>query len=475
MVESGPGYARILQKNTDGWRERISAPASGSAAHVNSEVAFSGGTLTRRIKTNFLDGTVRRDVLTLEGQHLTCQTEWKFSKEFSARASYGPNGRILEYLNSSGDVLAGFETTFTTNQNGFSSQTNQVYRSEDNTVVIGSKLVHPGTSSTVIGPAPSGETTYMTVTKDLDGTTHVSQFLPQVGSGNASAGATGTIYPDGSQSSQGQVWQVDQNGQTAIVTKNSSFTIDGATTTSSGTVGTTPEGGFYSHTVSSDTDGTSQRSSFVADGQGNSSETTITYGSDGSFKIVTTSTDSAGNTTTSSSSYDKDGNPTGGTTDGGGGDDGNGDGDGGDTEGGGGDGGDGDTEGGGDGDTGSYPADDGSDPSPRPNWRGGLNARLDFWLDNFGSRAGGALLIPIIPPEDLGDPVPMLNSACEDDIKGYHTEGPALTNPDTFDLRPFLNRPHDPENDPRALIEALQNIDRSWPTLQLSRLATTQL
>lgn len=480
LVEIGPGFARILQRNDQGLRELTSSPAAASAAHVTSELVVSGRRVVVRARTVFARGTVRNDAWEYDGERLMRTAQWAFRGGLTARAEYAAEGRTLEFGDRAGNLLGRFSTAIRPAPTGYDSETTQAFPAEGDHVIIGSKTVQPGSSSTVIGPTLiehgnghfiPGPMSYTTVTKELDGTIIASQVVPDIHAKDPLSSlrftGNGMAYsvtaPDGSMTTTTQLCGLDQNGQTFIGTSNRSFSTDGTWSNASGVVGTTQEGGFYSVTGVENSDGTSQKSSFAADGQGNSSETTVTYDASGGFTITTTSTDSNGNTTTNSASYDKDGQPTG---QGGGGEGGGGDGDG-DGNGGGGDGGGGGGDGG---DDGSYPSDDGTDESPRHNWRGSLNGAFTSWLDQSFGLMGGSRSTPV-PSRDPGDPSPMLIAACDDDIEGASRPGAGETSSDTIDLRPFLRREPDPEDNPRALIAALEVLAGAQSAAQLRQLA----
>ena len=320
LVENGAGYARIVQRHDRTLREVWYAPAASSAAHVYTEIEVVGRSVTRKRRTNFINGTVRTDWLAYDGETLTRHAQWEFRDKQVARAEYSTEGRSLEYLNGAGDIIGRFETAIRPNPTGFTSRTEQLLSGDGGPVVIGSKTVHPGSSTTVIGRTivglpgheTSGPMSYSTVTQALDGTTTLTQVIPEADSRGFTGGAVSyaVVAPDGTFTSSTQLSGMDRNGQSFIGTNNQSVGSDGTVTNSNGVVGTTSDGGFYSVTETHSSDGSSQRSSFASDSQGNSSQTTVTYGSDGSFTISTVSTDSDGNVTSQDSSFDKDGNRT---------------------------------------------------------------------------------------------------------------------------------------------------------------------
>jgi hypothetical protein len=455
VVESGPGgWARIVERRGDEILERTSSIATDAVARIVTEVRREGDVLKRSISTQYVNGTARLDEQAIGDRRLARTTNWTFADGSSASAQYEDGGRALVFTDSGGKK-AEFATKLEPTATGVQSVTSSGAR--DAGVIIGSKVVHPGSSSTVIQHGPGGRTIASTVTQSQDGTITVTSATSTAdghAAGSATFGADGTFQGGFTATT------TSADGQTAV---HSRFTEVGATgvTHGLGVAGTTEGGGFFTVTTVTGLDGSRQQSSFSADGQGNSSETTVTHNPDGSFTISTTSTDSSGASTTSTESFDQHGNPSGGGETGGDGNGGNG-GNGGD--GGNGDGGNGD---GGDRGSAAFPSDDGTDEPSNPRRRGSGDSAFVSWLGSHSAGSGAPGVTG-----DPGDPIDFVITMVDGDT-AHAPSGSAGSGDVVLDVGLFVDDHEGTpgEINPLALVDAATNLMGSSATAALKQLA----
>jgi hypothetical protein len=69
----------------------------------------------------------------------------------------------------------------------------------------------------------------------------------------------------------------------------------------------------------------------------------------------------------------------------------------------------------------------------------------------------------------------MINAACGDDIEGNSRTGADETSSSTFDLRPYMRSERDPEDNPRALVEALGALAGAKVAQQLNNLVNMKM
>ena len=464
-IELGPGYfARVSSRNTDSLREVTVSSAANSSAYVVTRVELRGQELVKSVRTEFLSKAIRLDEYTATAEEIRRSTHWQYPNGVQIDANYTADGRNLTIATR--DATVGLSTTGQATGRVLQAVTQRTDGADDadgQVIIIGDKTIGPGKSATVIGVVQRNTAfQYSTVFTRPDGVIVASGVVPFENGVVAGQTTTDVTSPDNSSiTSNAVATQQNGDGTTTVTVGNGRVDKDGIAT-STGTASTTPGGGFSSYTEATQrnlngevTQG--QRSSYSNDGAGNESQTTVTYNPDGSFTIDTTSKDADGNVTGGDpQTFDKDGNPIDHPE---GGDGHGGNGEGGDGHGGNGEGGDGH---GGGGEGGEYPADDGTDPSPRPFKRGPADGAFSQWLSASSPFLGGSLAFAF-QPKNPGDPADLVNAAMEQDDEGAP---PSLTPSSsgsgsisgTVDLRPLLPSDRDPENDPRALVAALATL-----------------
>jgi len=501
-------------------REVTVTTARSACANVTTDLKVTCGVAQCTLTTKYGTRTVRKDAISIEGNRVNRVVHWNHGNGKSAEARYSPWERVLQFRDGSNDTRRYLTRGAPVKNGWKSStEYVGVPAGGESYEFGGTGSLQPGlTQGFVVNTG--GEPLIHMVSQSADGKNlstydHVALEHPEQGSGSFSSGSsTGYTQYDGEAGTLTAVNQTTrqwESGATSVIT--SITTLDLPTGTQTKTVGIAEAGGDgvvktrTSWTNGSDTqttdwsndgtgreteltvtthpDGSSERSSTARDGQGNESNTSVTTNPDGSFTISTTSKGADGSETNNSQDYDKDGNPKpasgSGTGDGSGtgsGDSGSGSANGGD-----GDSGDGNTDhGNGNGDDsgnsgegdkglpaddgsggpptpssmggdGEYPADDGSDPAPRPNMTGGGSAAFQRQLATLSPFLGGSGVSPLAKHGNPATIVAAMDDAGDGVGTGENSDGGGEFQ---IDLREILRREQDPENDPRALVAALQ-------------------
>ena len=455
LMTTGPGcsaFLRIRSATSGNYEESSFSPSKGVPALTRSTVRIAGKAIEKSVVTEYATKTIRTDTITAEGESFTRKVQWKYLHDIEVHAEYHPGVRMLTICKG-GKKVAAFETTGSYTTAGFRTVTKALDGYPKSFIINGNKSISEQTtfspvqilSGGMYGPtSPPAGTSVVTSTPNNDGSITVTQTAT---SAEGQYVNTVTIGSDSLVSSQ----QID----------TSTTTTEGGVTTSEGThietdgtgngsysesqAGTTPSGGFWVNSSTTDTtNGTSQSSSYVNDGQGNGLQVTTTTNSDGSYNTTTTTTDANGNTNTTSQDFNKDGTPKGPPT----------------TS---------DNEQ--DPPTtptasNEYPSDDGSDyntsssggPSlagkgAGPSLTGPVDNILSGWQAGMDPFLGGnAAVIPIV---NKGDPPPYeaIASAIGSDETGGAFQAVTAT---AIDLAPFAPLPaRDPDLNPRAMVAVL--------------------
>lgn len=437
------------------------APARDACAYVLTDLVVRDQTIERIVTTDFAYRTRRVDRLLVEGDSIARTARWQFPQR-SVEASYNAKGRELTVFQS-GNELARLITTGEEQGFGFVSSTEFASGGGGFVALRGAAGV--GTAMNIFrefhsGPGVEG---HIVLERRPDGS-----FKQETGSGVTGPGGgittsrswTNLDLASGKWINTQQNTVTHPGGATTVTTTNTTQDVTDdfgdkpdpghhKVTTTTGTAETRGDGGFSTFTETHGSRGSSesQRSAYTNDGKGNESESTVTYHDDGSFTIETRSKDENGNRSESAKTYDESGEPVEPHDDqptpdddpGGGelpADDGydpnprpNARGSG----------------------EGELPADDGSDPCPRPNMAGPGAAVFERWVSTLGPFLGGQGRTSGVHP---GDPINRVLGAIadeEDGVGGRSEDGLQLG----FDLRAVILRERDPENNPKALLDAL--------------------
>jgi hypothetical protein len=503
----GPRYhARLIRidSKTEA-REFAVSTARSACAIVTTDLKVTDGRAVCNLTTRYGTRTVRKDATSLEKDHVRRVVHWDHGNGVSAEARYSEWERVLQFRDNSNE-LARYVTRGEPTENGWRSSTeyigapagsesydfgragnfgpgltqgfvvntggepiiHMVSRSADgkNTVTYEHTAVEPPDQED-----GSPRTVAITSYTQFDGTTGTLTGVNQITNTWESGAISVTTVIETSDIFAGthaKTLGVAEAGGDGVVKTRTSWT-DGS---NSQTTDWSNDGDGHETelTTTTHSDGSSERSSTAKDGRGNESNTIVSYNADGSFSISTTSKGSDGSETTNTQDYDKDGNPKpagdgGGSGGGGGGsDDGGGDSGGGDSGGGeeglpaddGSGGGTPSPKTMGAGGDGELPADDGSDPAPRPNMTGPGAAALQRWMASASPFLGGSSAAPLATH---GNPASQIVAAMDDEGDGVGTGEPSNGDGEfRIDLRAIVLRERDPENNPRALVAALQQL-----------------
>jgi hypothetical protein len=63
LVETSPGFARVLQRDERGWHEKTLSPGARAAAHIFTSIEATSKNVKKYVSTRFADGTRRFDQL----------------------------------------------------------------------------------------------------------------------------------------------------------------------------------------------------------------------------------------------------------------------------------------------------------------------------------------------------------------------------------------------------------------------------
>jgi len=290
-MTTGPGcsaFLRIRSATSGNYEESSFSPSKGVPALMRSTVRIAGKAIEKSVVTEYATKTIRTDTITAEGESFTRKVQWKYLHDIEVHAEYHPGVRMLTICKG-GKKVAAFETTGSYTTAGFRTVTKALDGYPKSFIINGNKSISEQTtfspvqilSGGMYGPtSPPAGTSVVTSTPNNDGSITVTQTAT---SAEGQYVNTVTIGSDSLVSSQ----QID----------TSTTTTEGGVTTSEGThietdgtgngsysesqAGTTPSGGFWVNSSTTDTtNGTSQSRQLITSHHDNKLGRKLQYDND---------------------------------------------------------------------------------------------------------------------------------------------------------------------------------------------------